>query len=245
MKNMDRRGFMGLAGAAATAGLWLPGALEPLESAEAASAKPKYPSGILWGLPGKTHNIAWTVDDGFGETALHNYIDFAANTGTRLTFFITSNYRAWRTMRRHLLPLVVTGQVQLGNHTKSHPDLTKLSAAGVRRELTECEKFIRGEFGVNPAPIFRPPYGFYNDQVRQVAASIGYRTTVMWFGSLGDGGGVTNRTRLKLADKWMTANKIVIAHANSVTPPADLLKIGRIISSRGLNTVTLDDIWRK
>jgi len=244
MKAMDRRSFIGLAGVAASAGFLMPEALEPEFAAEA-SPRPPYPNGVLWGLPGKTHNIAWTIDDGFGAQALHNYLDFAQNTGTRLTFFITSNYKAWRTFKNHLLPLVQSGQVQLGNHTKSHASLTKLSGSKIRYELTECHKFIKGEFGVNPSPIFRPPYGLYDDRVRREAAAIGYRTTVMWFGSLGDGGGVSNRTRLKLADKWMTANKIVIAHANTITPPADLLKIGRIISSRGLTPVTLDDIWRK
>jgi peptidoglycan-N-acetylglucosamine deacetylase len=243
MKNMDRRSFVSLAGATA-AGFLLPTAVVASEAAEAAVHRPRYPSSVLWGLPNKSPKLAWTVDDGFGEQALHNYIDFAEATQTRLTFFITSNYHAWRTMRRRLLPLVETGQVQLANHTKSHANLTKLSGSGIRYELTECAKFIHGEFGVKPAPIFRPPYGYYDDRVRREAAAVGFRTPVMWFGSLGDGGGVTNRTRLNLAKKWMTAGRIVIAHANQVTPPADLLKIHRMIESRGLATVTLNDVWR-
>jgi hypothetical protein len=47
----------------------------------------------------------------------------------------------------------------------------------------------------------------------------------MWYGSLGDGGLITDRHRLKLASTWMTAGHIVIAHANQATPPADLIKI--------------------
>jgi len=235
---------LGLAGAAATAGLWLPSAVNPGDSAEAAFVKPKYPSGVIWGLTNKAPRVAWTVDDGASETALHNYIEFARNTGTRLTFFVTSNNRPWRNVRNQLLPLVKTGQIQLGNHTKSHADLTKLQGWAIRRELNECAKFIQGEYGVTPAPVFRPPFGYYDDRVRREAALGGYRSCVMWYGSLGDGGNITARQRLYLADKWMTAGRIVIAHANEPTSPGDLLKIRHIIDSRGLRTVTLGDIWR-
>ena len=241
---MDRRGFLGLTAAAATAGLWLPGALEPTDAAEAAFVKPKYPTEVLWGLTNKAPRVAWTVDDGGSQTALHNYLDFAKNTGTRLTMFVISNVSPWRTLRRELLPLVQSGQIQLGNHTKTHADLTKLEGWQIRRELNECAKFIKGEFGVDPAPIYRPPYGYYNDRVRREAAAGGYRSCVMWYGSLGDGGNITARQRLKLADEWMTAGRIVIGHANQATSPSDLLKIRKLIDSRGLRTVTLNDIWR-
>ena len=229
----------------AAAGLALPELVNPLAAASALPRQ-KYPNQVLWSLPKQNQSqIAWTVDDGFGLQALTNYIEFAENTDTRLTFFITSNYQAWRKLRKRIIPLAQSGQIQLANHTKSHASLTKISNARIRYELTECDKFIRGEYGVKPAPIFRPPFGFYDARVIREANAVGFTTPVMWYGSLGDGGGVTNRTRLKLADKWMTKGRIVIAHANSITPPADLLKIRRLIDSRNLTTVTLDDVWRR
>jgi peptidoglycan/xylan/chitin deacetylase (PgdA/CDA1 family) len=241
---MKRRGFLGLAAAAATAGLWLPEIVEPVESASAAS-KPKYPNGVMFGLPGKTKRVAWTVDDGGGKEALHNYIDFAQETETRLTFFITSNYSPWRTLRRQLLPLVESGQVQLANHTKTHRALTKLDGAQIRRELTECGKFIQGDFGVEAAPLFRPPFGYYDKRVMREAASVGYKTCTLWYGSLGDSGNTRPKRRLELANQWMTAGHIVIAHANVPTPPADLRKIKAMLDSRNLETVTLDDVWNR
>ena len=234
---MERRGFLGLAAAVATAGLWLPELAEPNDAASAAtSSKPKYPSGALFGLPGKTRRVAWTVDDGASQQALHNYIDFAHDTGARLTFFVTSAYGSWRALRRELLPLVETGQVQLANHTKTHTALTKLSGSQIRRELRECEKLIRGDFGVEAAPLFRPPYGYYDKRVLHEAALVGYYTCVMWYGSLGDAGNTTAKRRLQLARQWMTAGHLVIAHANQPTSPADLLQIKRMLDDRHLQT---------
>ena len=258
MNPMDRRGFLGLSAAAVAAGLWLPESFSPIASAEAADLtlapgaalkaaaglKPTYPNSVIWNLPSKWPKVAWTVDDGGSQQALHNYIDFAHDTGTRLTFFVTSNNRPWRTLKKELLPLVKTGQVQLANHTKSHLALTKLEGWQIRRELRECRNFIEGEYGVTPAPIFRPPFGYYDKRVRHEAAVGGWHSCVMWYGTLGDGGGITAARRLQLAQQWMTAGHIVIAHANQVTSPYDLRRIRRMLDSRGLRTVTLDDTWR-
>ena len=242
---VDRRGFLSLATAAATTALWLPETMNATDSASASGfVKPKYPNSVIWNLTNKAPRVAWTVDDGASEVALRNYIDFLHKTGTRLTFFVVANNRPWRNLRRELLPLVRSGQVQLANHTKSHPDLTKLQGWQIRRELNDCANFIEGEFGVKPAPIFRPPYGYYDDRVLREAAAGGYHSCVMWYGSLGDGSNITASERLKLARTWMTAGHVVIGHANQPTAPADLLKIRQIIDSRGLRTVTLDDIWR-
>ena len=243
---VERRSFLGLAAAAATAGLWLPELVEPNESASAASAsKPKYPSGPLFTLPGKTRRVAWTVDDGANLKALHNYVELAQDTGARLTFFVTSAYGSWHALRRELLPLVETGQVQLANHTKTHTALTTLSGSQIRRELRECEKLIRGDFGVEAAPAFRPPYGYYDKRVLHEAALGGYDTCVMWYGSLGDAGKTTAKNRLKLARKWMTSGHVVIAHANQPTTPEDLRYIKKLLDDRNLKTVTLDDVWRR
>ena len=243
---MERRSFLGLAAAAATAGIWLPELTVASEQANAASgAKPPYPNGVLWALPHKTKRVAWTVDDGAGQQALHNYIDFAKDTGARLTFFVTSAYGPWHSLRRELLPLVETGQVQLANHTKTHRALTKLDGAQIRRELTECGKFIQGNFGVEAAPLFRPPFGYYDKRVLREAASVGYRSCTMWYGSLGDSGNTRAKRRLELASQWMTAGHIVIAHANNPTAPADLRKIKLMLDSRNLETVTLDDVWNR
>ena len=243
---MERRSFLGLAAMAATAGLWLPELVDPVEQAGAvAASKTKYPKGVISGLPGKSKRVAWTVDDGAGQQALHNYIDLAHDTGARLTFFVTSAYGTWHTLRRELLPLVETGQVQLANHTKTHTALTKLSGSQIRRELRECEKLIRGDFGVEAAPTFRPPYGYYDQRVLREAAKAGYRSCVMWYGTLGDGGNITPKRRLQLASEWMTAGHIVIAHANQATSPADLRRIKRMLDDRHLKIVTFDDVWRR
>ncbi len=72
------------------------------------------------------------------------------------------------------------------SHTITHPDLTKLSASQLQREVCGTLDDYEARFGRRPT-LFRPPYGFYNDNVRQVAASCGFKALVMWKGATNDG----------------------------------------------------------
>jgi peptidoglycan/xylan/chitin deacetylase (PgdA/CDA1 family) len=72
------------------------------------------------------------------------------------------------------------------SHTINHPDLTKVSAGQLQSEICGTMDDYQTRFGTRPT-LFRPPYGAYNENVRAVAASCGYKAVVMWKGSTNDG----------------------------------------------------------
>ena len=72
------------------------------------------------------------------------------------------------------------------SHTINHPDLTKASSGQLQSEICGTLDDYQARFGTRPT-LFRPPYGSYNDNVRAVAASCGYKAIVMWKGSTNDG----------------------------------------------------------
>ncbi len=55
---------------------------------------------------------------------------------------------------------------EIGNHTFSHADLTRLSTAQCTEEIDKTNAEFERVLG-HPAAIVRPPYGFYNDTVRR------------------------------------------------------------------------------
>jgi peptidoglycan/xylan/chitin deacetylase (PgdA/CDA1 family) len=61
---------------------------------------------------------------------------------------------------------------QIIDHTWSHPNLTALSPQQVYAELAWTIYAIHTAIGQTPK-YFRPPYGFINNNVRQVAAQLG------------------------------------------------------------------------
>jgi peptidoglycan/xylan/chitin deacetylase (PgdA/CDA1 family) len=207
--------------------------------------KLKLPGATLYGLPGPGNLMALTVDDGASSEVIGAYTELCRRTGMRLTFFVTRKYPGWTENATALRPLVENGQIQLGNHTVSHPDLTKLSEGDIQAELSGCGSFIHDTFGVDAAPYYRPPYGYLDGRVRAAASAVGYTQPVLWYGSLSDSGLITEAQVVDFAQKWFLAQHIVIGHANfpPVTHVFDQLL--QLIRDRQLQPVTLDDVFAR
>ncbi|MDR5700804.1 polysaccharide deacetylase family protein [Agromyces aerolatus] len=222
-----------------------PAAPTPVDTPQAAPvlAKVAAPTEVITGLPGEGNLLAWTVDDGTSSAVVGAYAAFAAETGTRLTLFATGTYDSWREQQPALQPLVASGQVQIANHTWSHPDLTSLSDQGILDELQRTHDRIGELFDVDARPFYRPPFGYYDDRVIEVAASIGYTAPTLWYGSLSDSGLVSEDLIVELASTWFLPQHIVIGHLNFEPVTRVFPQLHAIVEERGLTTVTLNDVY--
>ncbi len=119
------------------------------------------------------YEVAIGFDDGpYPDTPA--FVRMLAASHATATFFmigeqITSGYR--ETMLRELRE----GDV-LGDHTFTHPDLTRTS--GVRGQLQRTIAAIRAQTGYTPC-VFRPPYGAVDGSIAATARSLGL-ATVTW-----------------------------------------------------------------
>ena len=222
-------------------------AATPSASATATSSNP-VPAARAWtgpqtGLPGEGKYIAWTVDDGADPEVVRAYAEFAHRTGTRLTFFINGQYPAFKQHRDLLLPLVKSGQLQIANHTYSHPALTSLTDEQIVHELTRNDEEIMRLFGVSSKPYFRPPYGYYDERVLAAAASCGFTRPVLWYGSLADSSNISSAEVYAYAEKYALAQHIVIGHLNYRGVVSELDRIRALLDRRGLTTVTIRDYY--
>ena len=199
--------------------------------------------GALNKLPGNGDLLAWTVDDGADTDVVRLYTQFAKDTGVRLTYFVTGSYRSWTDNADLIRPLVESRQIQLGNHTWTHPDLTKLSKSQIADELSRTDAFLRNTYGVDATPYFRPPYGHHDASVDAVAADLGYQVPTLWSGDLRDSALLSEDQIVSLASQAFTAQNIVIGHLNH--PPITHVygQLVDIIRSRRLRTVTLNDVF--
>lgn len=201
------------------------------------------PPGNITSLPGTERNLALTIDDGTDSAVVGAYLDFIEDSGIRLTFFPNGINQSWTTHAARLRPLVESGQVQLGNHTWSHPDITTLSSTELATEVTRNERFLNTTYGVTARPFFRPPYGFHNARTDRVLAGLGYTTITMWYGSFGDSSVLTEAQLMSLARQWLGPERIVIGHANHPTVTRLYGQLLDLIRERQLTTVTLDDAF--
>lgn len=203
------------------------------------------PFGQIHGLPGDGTLVALTVDDGGDADVIAAYARWIAECGMRVTFFLNGSLSGWTQHADLLRPLVASGQVQLANHTWTHSSLPSLSDEGVRNDLLTNDAFIRDTYGVEARPYFRPPFGHLDDRVQAVAASVGYTVPVMWYGSLADATPISDADLMAMAHQWLLPQHIVIGHANYPTVTHHFREIADILRARGLQPVTLDDVWER
>jgi peptidoglycan-N-acetylglucosamine deacetylase len=120
--------------------------------------------------------IALTFDDGPHPTNTPRLLDILKARNVKATFYVvaTNAKRYPEIMRR----IVAEGH-EIGNHTVTHPNLSKMSADGVRNELRACHDAIVSTTGVAPRTM-RPPYGAITAaQKTWIKKEFGY-PTILW-----------------------------------------------------------------
>ena len=198
----------------------------------------------IYNLPqSKTPRMAWTVDDGCSSESLNSYIELAIEHDLRFTFFVYSAMSPWKSLTKLLKPLVESGQIQLANHSHTHRNLTTLSSAEVKKDLSNCHNFIEKTYGVDARPYFRAPFGALNSGVIQAAAELGYTKPVTWSGSLVDTQNQSTRRLLYHAENNLLDRSIVLSHANNLVVSKNFDALKKIVDARDLSLVTLNDVF--
>ncbi len=194
--------------------------------------------------PKGTQQIALTIDDGYCGDCITKYVEFAQRSGIHITFNPNGVYGSfWTPLLDIVHPMIEDKQVQIGNHTWNHANLLSLSTSAITDEINRNEDWIQQTFGITARPWFRPPYGYYNSHVTDVAGSLGYTNILMWNGSFGDSTVISPQQLLGLADQYLRPGTIVLGHLNHPTILSLFDQIQGIISERGLDPVTLDEMF--
>jgi len=125
--------------------------------------------------PKKT--VALTFDDGWMDNFTYA-LPILMKLSITATFFCTTNhiYRGERDAKKmavvQLQELLVSGMT-IGGHTRSHPDLTKLSPHLAKEEIAGCKIDLEQALGTE-VKYFAYPGGAFNRDVASLAQESGY-----------------------------------------------------------------------
>jgi len=188
--------------------------------------------------------IAITIDDGFCAECAQAYATLAQTTGLHLTFNPNGCYsEIWAPLASALKPLIEAGQVQVGNHTFNHSWLTELTDTEITDQLERNEDWIQQTYGITARPWWRPPYGAHDERTDELAASLGYTNVLMWNGSYGDSTDIKPAEILNLARQYSQPGVIMLGHANYPEVTTIFPQLAEILTARGLQPVTLDEMF--
>lgn len=109
--------------------------------------------------------ICFTFDDGPGGKYTNKLMDSLDKYDARVTFFVVgSRINSYKTT----LKRAYDQGNEIGSHTYSHSNLTKLSDAELKKEINDTNKLIEDVTGAKPT-LIRPPYGSTNDKVKKTS----------------------------------------------------------------------------
>ncbi len=112
--------------------------------------------------------VALTFDDGPGSYT-ERLLDAMKARGVKATFFVQGrNVTNFPTV----LKRIAAEGHEIGNHSDTHPQLTTLSLANIRKNMDACANKVKNIIGKEPT-VMRCPYGSFNNNVRSYAAGKG------------------------------------------------------------------------
>lgn len=108
--------------------------------------------------------IALTFDDGPHPEVTKQILELLAKYNAKATFFMLgSRVQYYPGLARE----VHDAGHEIGNHTWTHPVLTKMTPGAIQKEYESTEQALVKAIGENSS-VFRPPYGAINDSVRKL-----------------------------------------------------------------------------
>ena len=121
--------------------------------------------------------IYLTFDAGYENGCTGKILDILQKHQVPAAFFLVGNYMK---TNPDLVRRMVSEGHTVGNHTMSHPDMSKISdEASFRKELEGLEKLYREITGQEMPKYYRPPQGIYSKTNLEMAQKLGYKT-VFW-----------------------------------------------------------------
>ena len=139
----------------------------------------RWPASRIFGdaltAPTRPGELALTFDDGPNPVWTPKLLDALASHNVRATFFLLGSFAQ---AQRDLVRRIAAGGHLIGNHSWSHPDLSRTSAQRVRQELARTSETLEQIIGA-PVHYFRPPFGARRPTVFRIARELGLKP-VLW-----------------------------------------------------------------
>jgi probable sporulation protein (polysaccharide deacetylase family) len=132
------------------------------------------PSPIYKGHPDKPM-VTFIINVAWGNEYLSEMLATLKRHNISASFFLEGN---WVKKNPELAKMIVSAGHEVGNHSYSHPDMKRLTAAQAREQMVKTNKIIEAATG-EKCEWFAPPSGSYRDETIKVAADLNMKT-VMW-----------------------------------------------------------------
>lgn len=210
-------------------------AMMPPESAATSvlAAKKELP---VYSVERDDNVIAVTFDASWGADNTPKLLDILDEYDAKCTFFLVG---LWVDKYPDMVQAIVERGHEIGNHSATHPHMSKLSESKMLEELRMMSDKVEKLTGVRPT-LFRPPYGDYNNSVIRTVRSAGYEA-VQWSVDSLDWKNISPQDMIRRAGK-VGKGDIILFHNDSQYLLDALPTLLQSYKEQGLQMVKVSDI---
>lgn len=166
-----------------------------------------------------TDKVLLTFDDFTTASQLGQFLKILQDQHVRAVFFLVGD---WTSQNPELVEKIKQAGHWVGNHTKTHANLLKLSDKKIREEIA----------GGPSSTLFRPPYGKYNKKIRQIAQEMGYKICY-WEIDTSDWQGISKEEISYRATRSLHPGACILMHLNGIHTLEALPLLIREIRDKG------------
>lgn len=117
-----------------------------------------------------------TFDNGYENGYTPKVLDVLKEKGVPAIFFVTGHYLK---DKPELVQRMAAEGHLVGNHSWSHPDMSQISEAQIKKELDSVKAEIVRLTGQQEVRYLRPPRGIFSERMLAATRRLGY-TNVFW-----------------------------------------------------------------
>lgn len=118
----------------------------------------------IYSVQTEENKVAISFDAAWGADKTSEIMNICDSYGVKATFFLVG---FWIEKFPEKVKEIYNRGFEIGIHSNTHPDMTKLTRKQITEELETNIKLIEDLTGFRPK-LFRPPYGYYNNTLIEV-----------------------------------------------------------------------------
>ena len=164
----------------------------------------------IYAVKTQENKLSISFDAAWGADKTSEIMDVCDSYGVKATFFLVG---FWVEEYPEKVKEIYNRGFEIGLHSNTHPDMTKLSKKEMENELRTNIDLIESLTDCRPK-LFRPPYGYYNNDLIDVCESLNI-VCVQWsVDSLDWKGYLAGDVAGRVTEK-AKAGSIILCHNNS------------------------------
>lgn len=204
---------------------------QPEKPIEKEEKDPKKDTNVL--DPNKKY-VALSFDDGPHQSVTPRILDTLAKYDAHATFFVLGTQAE---ANPEILKRAVSEGHEIGNHSWSHPYLSKLSQGQIKEQLRKTDQQVVDATGVTPG-LVRPPYGEINEAIK---ASIN-KPIIKWSVDTRDWESRNASAIMARVQSQVKDGSIILMHDTYSTTAESLDRVLKWLYNQGYEVVTVSEL---